>query len=421
MRIALLSYRSKPTCGGQGVYVRGLSRALAALGHDVEVISGPPYPVLDDGVRLNRMSGLDLWAEDDPFRRPHRSELATPPAWVEYIGMRRGRFSEPLAFSLRARRYLCTRRYDIIHDNQGLGYGLLGLPRLVTTIHHPITIDRESELAVADEQRRAQLMAWYSFIRMQQRVARTIPKILTPARAGRDAVVDWLGVSPERITVTPLGVDHRVFHPDPQRPRIPGRIVTTASADAPIKGLAHLLIALADITRTRRAELHVVGRPRPGGRTEALIAELGIGASIRFHQRISDSDLADLLRSAEVACIPSLFEGFSLPALEAMACGTALVTTTAGALPEVTGPSGECALHVPPGQPAALADALRTVLDQEDLRHRLGARGAARAAGSTWQATAHASVAGYRDLLTMRTARPSISRPGRGTSERGAC
>jgi hypothetical protein len=137
LRIALLSYRGKPTCGGQGVYIRHLSRELAALGHHVEVIGGPPYPVLDDGVRFTPLPGLDLYAPDNPFRTPALRELRTLPNILEYTGMKTGRFTEPLAFSLRARAYLRRRPFDVVHDNQGLGYGLLGLPGLVATIHHP--------------------------------------------------------------------------------------------------------------------------------------------------------------------------------------------------------------------------------------------------------------------------------------------
>lgn len=399
LRVALLSYRGKPTCGGQGVYVRHLSRELAALGHRVEVIGGPPYPVLDPGVGLHRLGGLDLYAEQNPFRTPRPAELRSPADWIEYLATTRGRFAEPLAFSLRARRFLRHRGVDIIHDNQGLGYGLLGLPAVVCTIHHPIAIDRAWELRDVTERRRRQVRRWYSFVRMQHRVARAMPAILTPADASRDAITRWMGVSADRIEVIPLGVDTAVFGPDPAVRRVRGRIVTTASADVPLKGLAHLLRAHAVLARTHRAELHIVGAARPGGATEMLIAELGLGASVRFHSGLTDRELADLLRSAQIACVPSLFEGFSLPALEAMACGTALVCTTAGAIPEVTGPDGHCALHVPPGDPGGLAAALGTALADDALRSRLGARGAARARRFTWRATAEATAAAYRARL----------------------
>ncbi|QFU91659.1 glycosyltransferase family 4 protein [Amycolatopsis sp. YIM 10] len=397
LRVALLSYRGKPTCGGQGVYVRHLSRALADLGHEVEVIGGPPYPVLGDGVRFTPLPGLDLYADENPFRTPQPRELRSLPALIEYAGLKRGRFTEPLAFSLRARHYLRGHAFDVIHDNQGLGYGLLGLPGLVATIHHPVAIDRAWELDGASPQRQREVLAWYRFLDMQRRVARRIPQLIAPAAAGAGATSAWLGIPPERITITPLGVDTAVFRPDRSTGRVPGRIVTTASADAPIKGLADLLTAAAALRPGWRGELHVVGTLRPGGPAARQIARLGL--PVRFHRGLTDAQLADLISSAEVACVPSRYEGFSLPALEAMACGTPLVCTTAGALPEVTGPDGHAALHAAPGDPAALTRALRTLLSDTALRRRLGAAGVTRAARFTWRATAEATVAAYRSHL----------------------
>ncbi|WP_328611681.1 glycosyltransferase family 4 protein [Amycolatopsis sp. NBC_00345] len=394
LNIALLSYRAKPTCGGQGVYIRHLSRELTALGHHVEVITGPPYPVLDNGVRFTPLPGLDLYAPDNPFRTPAVRELATVPNLLEYLGLKAGRFTEPLAFSLRARAYLRGRGFDVVHDNQGLGYGLLGLPGLVATIHHPVAIDREWELHDVSDQRRREVRSWYRFLRMQARVARRVGRIVTPAIASSTAVAEWMGVPAGRLSAVPLGVDTAVFRPDPATPRVPGRIVTTASADVPVKGLAHLLTAVAQLPSG--TELHVVGTARPGGPTEQLIGELGLAEAVRFHHGLTDHELADLIRSATVACVPSLFEGFSLPALEAMACGTPLVCTTAGAIPEVT---GDAAVPCAPGDPPALAAALATVLSSPELQAALGAAGAARARSFTWRATAEATVAVYRARL----------------------
>jgi glycosyltransferase involved in cell wall biosynthesis len=394
LNIALLSYRAKPTCGGQGVYIRHLSRELTALGHHVEVITGPPYPVLDNGVRFTPLPGLDLYAPDNPFRTPAVRELTTLPSLLEYLGLKAGRFTEPLAFSLRARAYLRGRRFDVVHDNQGLGYGLLGIPGLVATIHHPVAIDRAWELHEVSDQRRREVRSWYRFLRMQARVARRVDRIVTPAIASSAAVAEWMGVPAGRLSSVPLGVDTAVFRPDPATPRVPGRIVTTASADVPVKGLAHLLTAVAQLPSG--TELHVVGSARPGGPTEQLIGELGLTEAVRFHHGLTDHELADLIRSATVACVPSLFEGFSLPALEAMACGTPLVCTTAGAIPEVT---GDAAVPCAPGDSPALAAALTTVLSSPKLQAALGAAGAERARSFTWRATAEATVAVYRARL----------------------
>ncbi|WP_181727374.1 glycosyltransferase family 4 protein [Streptomyces sp. PT12] len=405
LRIALLSYKGNPFCGGQGVYVRHLSRELAALGHGVEVIGGQPYPVLDDGVPLTELPSLDLYRQPDPFRTPRRGEFRD---WIDVLEvgtMWTGGFPEPLTFSLRARRELARRRtaFDVVHDNQTLGYGLLALRRhglpLVTTIHHPITVDRRLELTAAESaKRRASLRRWYGFTRMQGRVARRLPSVLTVSGASRREIIDDFAVRPDRVHVVPIGADTRVFHPDPATPRVPGRIVTTSSADAPLKGLIHLVEALAKLrTEHQGAHLVVVGnRPERGPVAEAL-DRFGLGGAVEFVKGISDADLAELVRGAHVACVPSLYEGFCLPAAEAMAAGTPLVATTGGAIPEVSGPDGETCLAVPPGDSGALATALGRLLADDALSARIAAAGRERVlARFTWQRAALATVEHYR-------------------------
>ncbi|WP_297551576.1 glycosyltransferase family 4 protein [Amycolatopsis sp.] len=394
MRIALLTYRGNPHSGGQGVYVRHLSRELVALGHDVEVFSGQPYPELDAGVRLTKLPGLDLFSEPNPFRTPALRELRTLPDWVEFAGMRTGGFSEALAFSLRAAWALRRRRgdFDLVHDNQGLGYGMLtlGLP-VLTTVHHPIAIDLELKLAVTSGDERRGVLRWHRFLRMQHRVARRLPAILSVSEASRRSIAERMGVDSAGIDVVPISADTRVFRPRPEIARVPGRLVTTASADEPLKGLAHLLTALPKLDG---AELVVVGKPKPDSLTSQLVT--GLGASVRFVSGLGDNELAELVASAEIACVPSLFEGFSLPAAEAMACGTPLVVTSGGALPEVV---GDAALIVPPGDPDALADALTRLLNDAELRARLSAAGLVRAAALSWRRTAEETANHYRRLL----------------------
>ena len=404
MRIALLSYRSKPHCGGQGVYVRHLSRELVALGHDVEVFSGQPYPVLDPGVRLTEVPSLDLYREPDPFRTPRPREFRDLVDVLEVATMWTAGFPEPRTFSLRVARLLEQRLadFDVVHDNQTLGYGMLDIQRvlpLVTTIHHPITFDRRVDLAAARTLRKKlSLRRWYGFLRMQGKVARQAGQILCPSESSaRDVVTDF-GVDPARIQVTPLGVD-QVFVP-PSEPRIPGRIVAMASADTPMKGIATLLEAFAKLRTERDVELLLISRPKVGGRTEKLIDRLAIGDSVRFVHGVSDADLTAIVGSAEVACVPSLYEGFSLPTAEAMACETPLVVSRAGAIPEVVGPDGLCADMVTPGDVGELVHALENLLDQPDRRARMGAAGRRRVLDEfSWRAVAEATAAAYQQAI----------------------
>ncbi|MTE18830.1 glycosyltransferase [Streptomyces sp. TRM43335] len=419
LRIALLTYKGNPFCGGQGVYVRHLSRELARLGHRVEVIGAQPYPVLDDdrdlpgSVTLTELPSLDLYRQPDPFRTPKREEYRDWIDALEVATMWTGGFPEPLTFSLRARRHLAARRgqFDVVHDNQTLGYGLLGLERLgfplITTVHHPITVDRRLDLAAAEGwKRRASVRRWYGFTRMQKRVARRLPTVLTVSGSSRREITEDLGVRPERIHVVPIGADARLFSPDASVPEVPGRIVTTSSADVPLKGLVHLVEALAKV-RTEHADAHlvVVGKRPEKGPVADAVERYGLGGAVEFVKGIDDRELADLVRGAQVACVPSLYEGFSLPAAEAMATGTPLVATTGGAIPEVAGPDGETCLAVPPGDAGALAAALGRLLGDPELRVRLGAAGRERVLRRfTWEQAARGTVEHYRAALASRPA-----------------
>ncbi|KQS71366.1 glycosyltransferase family 4 protein [Modestobacter sp. Leaf380] len=400
LRIALLSYRSKPHSGGQGVYVRALSRELRELGHRVEVWSGQPYPELDAGVPLTRLPSLDLYREPDPFRTPSWREFRDWVDVAEFATVCTAGFPEPLTFSLRAARLLRARRheFDLVHDNQSLGWGLLrtGLPT-VATVHHPVAIDRGLELAAAPSlRRRVTLHRWYAFTGMQARVARRLDGVTTVSDSSRRDIQTHLGVPADDVTVVPVGIDPVAFSPG-SGPRDADHVVVTTSADVPLKGLVPLLEALAKLRTERPVRLTVVGSAKPGGLAAVAVERLQLGDAVRFTGPLPQADLVDLLRTATVAAVPSLYEGFSLPAIEAMACGTPLVATDAGALPEVV---GDAALQVPAGDVDALAAALGRVLDDEGLRRRMGRAGRERVlANYTWRSTAERTAAWYEEVL----------------------
>ncbi|HEY5247563.1 MAG TPA: glycosyltransferase family 4 protein [Dermatophilaceae bacterium] len=404
LRIAITSYRSKPHCGGQGVYVRNLSRELVALGHRVEVFSGPPYPELDEGVVLTRVPSLDLYAEPNPFRLPRPSEFRDLTDLLEFGTMCTAGFPEPRTFSRRVAPLLTGRapEFDVVHDNQSLGPALLdvsraGLP-LVATIHHPISVDRELEVAAAAWYRKLTLRRWFGFVRMQARVARQIDHVLVPsASSAQDAMRDF-GLEQRQLHVIPMGVDTQLFRP--RGPRVPGRIVALCSADVPLKGLAVLLRALAMLPPEQDAHLTVVSKPEPGGKTEQLVVALGLAGRVHFTSGLTDTGIAELMASAEVACVPSFYEGFSLPAVEAMASGTPLVASDVGALAEVVGRDGRAGVLVPAGDAEALAAAIRALLGDPTLRVATGMAGRERVLERySWAATAQATVDLYRTAI----------------------
>ena len=415
LRVAYLVYRGNPHCGGQGVYTRELVRELTALGHEVTVLSGPPYPDLADPTQLVRVASLDLYRPSNPFRVPWPHELRTTIDVRELAIMCAAGFPEPYTFSLRARRLLAERRgdFDLVHDNQCLGRGLVpmmerdGWP-VLATLHHPITVDRDLDLAhTRSPLRRLTLHRWYGFLHMQMDVARRIPRLVTVSESSKRDIVAQMGVPAERLHIVPVGVDPETFRPLPDVARVRGRVMTTTSSDVPMKGLAPLIEAIAKV-RTERddVELVIIGKPKDRSTIPALIERLGLEKTVRFVSGVTTERIVELYAEAEVAAVPSLYEGFSLPAVEAMACGVPLVATTGGALPEVVGTDGETGLLVPPGDVGALAAALLRALGDADLRARVGAAGRARVLDRfTWRATAVGTVENYRALLDEQVGR----------------
>ncbi len=409
LRIALLVYRGKPHVGGQGVYTKHLANALVADGHHVEVFSGPPYPELDeDRVVLHRVRGLDLYRDHDPFRLPWPNEITSRTDLGELMRMCTGGFPEPWAFSMRVADLLAERvdDFDVVHDNQCLGDGLLriaasGIP-VLGTIHHPITVDRRVELAHARSPwKQLSMRRWYGFTKMQSRVARQLPLIVTVSESSRADIVAGHGIDPDRLRVVNVGVDPTLWRPLDGVARVPGRLMTTTSSDVPMKGLVHLLEALAKV-RTERTDAHlvVIGRPSPGGPVMRTIERLGLADAIEFVRGPTDQQIVDLYAEAELAIVPSLYEGFSLPAVEAMAAGVPLVATTGGAVPEVVGADGTTAALVPPGDAGALTTTILELLADPARRAAIGAAGRTRAVERySWTRTARETVALYRQLI----------------------
>jgi glycosyltransferase involved in cell wall biosynthesis len=414
LRVAWLVYRGNPHCGGQGVYTRHVAREVTALGHHIEVLSGQPWPQLDDPERLVEVPGLDLYRQPDPFRVPRPSEFRDSIDMREFAIMCAAGFPEPWAFSQRARRILKARRddFDIVHDNQCLGSGIVGMMNdgwpVTATIHHPITVDRELDLAHATTfRRRLALRRWYGFLRMQVDVAQKIPRIVTVSESSRGDIAAQMGVPADRMTVVHIGVDPSVFRPMPDVARVPGRLMTTASADVPMKGLSDLLEALAKL-RIERPDAHlvVIGRLKEDSAVPAQLERLGLGGAVEFITGVPDQRIVELYAEAEVAVVPSLYEGFSLPAIEAMACGVPVVATTGGALPEVVGRNGDAARTVAPADPSALMSAILDLLNDPEQRARIADNGRRRVLERfTWRAHAQGLVDTWHAELAERPPR----------------
>jgi glycosyltransferase involved in cell wall biosynthesis len=381
LRIALLGYRSHPFGGGQGIYIKYLSKALVNAGHSVDVISGPPYPHLDPRVRLIKVPSLNL------FEGPGHHALALRPkhllSWADFMewgSMFTGGFAEPYSFGRRVSKLLKGRNadYDIIHDNQSLCYGLLALQKqgfpVVATFHHPITHDLR--IALKAEPRwymRALILRWHSFLRMQKKVVRGLNHVVTVSESSRRDIARDFSIDESHIDLVHCGIDTEEFSPIADVQKIPFRIMCTASADQPLKGLKYLLKAIAALReKYPQTNLLVVGKANAGGYTENLIKRLGIGDVVQFVSGISTEQLVRHYNEAEIVVCPSLYEGFGLPAGEAMSCGTAVISSNGGALPEVVGDAG---LVVKAGSEAAIADAITDLFEHPEKRAQLARAG----------------------------------------------
>jgi glycosyltransferase involved in cell wall biosynthesis len=404
LKICLLTYRGNPTCGGQGVYISYLSRSLRDLGHEVDVISGPPYPVLAKGVKLHKLPGLDLYNPDHLFEVQNIRDLLSPLNQLEYLSMCAGGFPEPFTFGWRVYRYLRAgcHDYDIVHDNQCLAYGLLGLPRLgfptLATIHHPITVDRDVELKASPGLlKKIKIHRWYAFIRMQKRVTRRLSKIITVSECSKKDIGLDFQVATDKFRVVPNGINTDYFYLLPQIKRLPHHLLTTNSADTPLKGLRYLLEAVTIIRKSRPIHLTVIGEPKKDGVVEQLVKDWKLAENVHFTGRIGYGEFARYYAEATLAVIPSLYEGFGMPAGEAMACGIPVISTTGGALPEVVGDAG---VLVPPGDASALVGAIEDLLDHPQKREELGRAGLRRVVNSlTWEHAAKKTVEVYRETI----------------------
>jgi glycosyltransferase involved in cell wall biosynthesis len=406
LRICLLGYRSHPFCGGQGVYIKYLSKSLVDAGHRVDVISGAPYPHLDPRVRLIKMPSLNLYEVKNRFSALRLRDLKSFTNMFEWFSTLSGGFPEPYTFGRRVAKYLAVhgKNYDLVHDNQSLCFGLLRLQKMglptIATIHHPITRDLQIALdAAPDWGLRMLIRRWHSFLGMQKKVAKKLKHVVTVSEFSRNDISDAFGVNKRNISLVYNGIDTEEFAPIPEIERKPFRIMTTASADQPLKGLKYLIEAIAALKpRYPEVSLLVIGKLQEDGPTERLIKRLGLESSITFVSGIETQEIVQYYAEASVAVVPSLYEGFGLPAGEAMACAVPVISTTGGALPEVVGPAG---IQVPAGSSESLVEAITELFEDEQKRQHLGQLGRQRILDKfCWNVAAKQMTSYYQQVLS---------------------
>ena len=413
LRVLVSSYRSAPPVGGQGVYVRALSRALADQGCEVSVISGPPYPDLDPDIGLIELPSLDLFSVDNAFLQLRWKTLFDRADRTEWLSHNTGAFAEMISYAIRLEAWVAQHgdQFDVIHDNQTLALAMAGVDQylpVITTLHHPIAIDRDFAVAgAANWWRRALTRRWHSFVDHQAKAARALPRFLAVSDAARQSYARHCGVDPDKVRVAFNGLDLDSFKPDPTVERDTDHVLALASADVPIKGLDVLIDAMARLkARGRTPRLTVIGQLRDGPTKRALI-ETGLLDSVEFVSGLSLDEIVALYRKATVFVSASRFEGFGFPAAEAMACGAPVIVSRGGALPEV---AGEAGIVTEVEDADGLADALERVLSDPELQQQMSAACAARAHSAfRWDEHARASLDLYYDALSERGRLPDVT------------
>jgi glycosyltransferase involved in cell wall biosynthesis len=383
LKICLLCNRGNMYCGGQGVYLYYLSRELHRLGHEVHAIVGPPYPQLAEGVIEHRVENLNLFEFGFPKQAPFK--IFTPLNLYDVAVTRVGKFPEMFTFSFRAyaklRQIMGEHKFDIIHDNQTLGYGnilmkSLGVP-VVATIHHPLPIDKKTDLPyIHSIQGRLRRILFYPFF-MQHMAAAAMDRVITVSEDAAGEIHNSFKVPHKKMRVVYNGIDIEMFRPRPEIQKERGRLIVVSNTSDRKKGVLYLLRAMRELRNEIDVKLTIVDRGLPDNEyTPAIVERCGLNGSVEFTGRITTEELAKRYCMAEVAVVPSLYEGFGFPAAEAMSCGIPVVSTTAGALSELV--DAESGILVPPGDHMAIAEAVKRLMGDEAMRRRMGAAGRAR-------------------------------------------
>jgi len=393
--------------GGQGVYIHYLAAEYRNLGHEVDIIVGPPYPYIADGARVHKIPNLNLFESQKNFLSKKKPfQVFKPLNLYEVAAVRLGMFPEMFTFGIRSylklRDLMKKRKFDIIHDNQTLAYGNLLMKSLktpiVATVHHPLSIDRNSDLTHTKsfKQKWGRIM-FYPFF-MQNIVTKRMDRVITVSNSSAQKAKQAFKIADAKLRVVYNGVDTDKFRMRDDIKKEPNSLIVATNTRDRNKGIIYLLQALTMMRGQVKLTI-VDDKPPRNDYAPGLVKEYGLEDMITFTGRLSHSEVAKKYAAAEIAVSPSIYEGFGLPAAEAMACGVPVIGTTAGALPEVI-EDNVTGILVPPKNPQALAGAIKTLIDDPELRQKIGAAGVERVNRLfTWEKSAKATIDVYNEVI----------------------
>jgi glycosyltransferase involved in cell wall biosynthesis len=412
MKICFLMYQGNMYSGGQGVYLYYLTRELSRMGHEVHVIAGPPYPTLAEGVVAHHITDYSYWSyhhykKDFIFNRPPASYFH-PVNFYDFVTTRISLSSLLANFSVRA--YLKLRelsrehRFDVVHDNQTLSYGVWAVHKsgfpLVATIHHPLKYDLRNALrqsrSTYERARRILWSPWY----MQEFAAKSVDRVIVVSETSRVDVEAAFDLRKDHVRTVYNGIDTDTFRPLPGVERLPNKLLYVGNSEDRNKGTRYFLEALNILKDEMDFRVTFVDNEKWLLKlAPRLVDEYGLNSRIDFTGRIPTDDLVRHYNEAKLLVTSSVHEGFGLPLAEAMSCGTPTVATRIGAYEEIV-EHGKSGWLVPPSNPQALADAIRMMWNDPSLRQRLAEGGRQRIVEKfNWRKAAEETLAVYEEIV----------------------
>ena len=374
LKIGLLSYRSDPFSGGQGIYIKNVSEALQNRGHEITIFSGNPLPIVSNKIKvveINTPGYFETFNSFERFKIFQAQEKTSLDLW-DFIETFTGTFTEPIFFGdrlLQNTEFAKTAdSYDVFHDNQSISnYPDSINKKLITTLHHPIHVDRDIDLENESSfLRKLAIKRWYSFLNFQKKNLKKVKKIISPSKSSKKDICHYFQYPAEQISVIWNGIDLAdcKFH---QRTSFNSEFVTIISSDVPMKNLRNILKALYLLKNDGlSAKLTIIGDLREDNKK--LINDLDLNDLVSFRKKLPRNELIKILKASDIGIAASSYEGFGFPLVEMIATGLPVIVSDKASLPEL---AGEAGLKFNSDDVSDLKEKMKELIKNHTLREKL--------------------------------------------------